>query len=75
MATHDVPSPMTGNVLEVLVEAGASVGEDEELIIIESMKMEIPVESPVAGTIEEVLVEPNQKVAEGDPLLRISDQA
>jgi acetyl-CoA carboxylase biotin carboxyl carrier protein len=66
---------MTGNVLEVLVEAGDSVGEDDELIIIESMKMEIPVESPVAGTIEAVMVEPNQKVAEGEPLLRISDQS
>ncbi len=71
MSLLDLPSPMTGAVLEVLVGPGEAITLGQELLIIESMKMEIPIESPTAGTISEVLVEPRQKVSEGTPLLRI----
>jgi biotin carboxyl carrier protein len=71
MARVDVLCEMTGTVMEVLVAAGDQVAAEAELLIIESMKMEIPVESPVAGIIDEVLVAPEQRVNEGDLLFRI----
>jgi acetyl/propionyl-CoA carboxylase alpha subunit len=50
MARVQVESEITGNVWKVEVSAGTEVAEGDVLIILESMKMEIPVESPVAGT-------------------------
>ena len=71
MAIQDVPAPMTGTMKEVLVAVGDRVNLGEEIIIIESMKMEIPVESPAAGTVAEVVVEPPGRVEEGDVVMRI----
>jgi len=52
------------------VQVGDSVAEGDVLIILESMKMEIPVESPAAGTIAEILVAPEDAVEE-DQLLAV----
>jgi acetyl-CoA carboxylase biotin carboxyl carrier protein len=71
MAIVDIPAPMRGSVLEVLAAVGTSVTVGDELIILESMKMEIPVESPESGTVSEVLVQPGDKVEEGDPIVRL----
>ncbi len=71
MAIQDVPAPMTGTVKELLVSVGDRVSAGDELLIIESMKMEIPVESPVAGVLAEFVVEPPGKIEEGDLLLRL----
>ena len=71
MAIQDVPAPMTGTVKEILVAVGDRVNAGEEIVIIESMKMEIPVESPAAGIIAEIVVEPPQRIDEGQLLLRI----
>jgi biotin carboxyl carrier protein len=71
MATTDVPAPMAGSVKELLVAPGDSVRARQELLIIESMKMEIPVESPLAGKVAEILVTAPQKIDEGQVLLRI----
>jgi len=71
MAIQDIPAPMTGTILEVLVTAGEKVNAGQELLVVESMKMEIPIESPAAGTVLEVLVAPQQRVEEGDLVLRI----
>ncbi len=60
MAVHEVESEVTGNVWKILLEPGVQVAEGEVIMILESMKMEIPVESPVAGTLSEL------RVAEGD---------
>jgi acetyl-CoA carboxylase biotin carboxyl carrier protein len=68
---QDVTAPMTGVVLDVVVGLGAQVQAGDELVIVESMKMEIPVESPAPGCVAEVLVEPQQRVEEGDLLLRL----
>ncbi|MBK6561735.1 MAG: acetyl-CoA carboxylase biotin carboxyl carrier protein subunit [Dehalococcoidia bacterium] len=68
---QDLPAPMTGTVKELLVGLGDQVSVGDELVIIESMKMEIPVESPVSGTVVEFVVEPPGKVEEGDLLLRL----
>ena len=64
MAKQDVESEVTGNVWKVLKSVGDSVAEGEVIMILESMKMEIPVESPEAGTLTQVLVEPEEQVEE-----------
>jgi biotin carboxyl carrier protein len=71
MALQDVPAPMTGTVKEVLVSIGDRVNAGEELVIVESMKMEIPVESPAAGVVAEILVAPPDRIDEGALLLRL----
>ncbi|MGI9409677.1 MAG: acetyl-CoA carboxylase biotin carboxyl carrier protein subunit [Hyphomicrobiaceae bacterium] len=71
MAIVDVKTEITGNVWKVLLEAGASVEEDEAIVILESMKMEIPVSAPEKGKIVEVLVEPEQTITEGTVVARI----
>lgn len=71
MATIDIPAPMAGSIKEFLVAVGDSITVDQELLIIESMKMEIPLESPAAGRLVEILVEPHTKIDEGQLLLRL----
>jgi urea carboxylase len=53
----------------VRTEVGAAVVEGDELVILESMKMEIPVTAPSAGTVVEVRVAPEDNVQEGDVVL------
>ena len=67
----EVRAEITANVWQVLVQAGASVSEGDELVILESMKMEIPVNAPRAGTVRDVLVKPEDQVQEGDVLVVI----
>lgn len=64
-----VKAPMVGMVIEVLVEAGVTVSEEDELLIIESMKMQIPVTAPEAGTITAIHVTAGTSVQEDDLLL------
>jgi acetyl-CoA carboxylase biotin carboxyl carrier protein len=71
MALQDIPAPMTGTMKEVLVALGDRVNAGEEIIIIESMKMEIPVESPAAGTVAEIVVAPPGRIEEGDIIMRL----
>ena len=68
MARQDVESEVTGNVWKVLKSVGDSVAEGEVIMILESMKMEIPVESPASGTLSQVLVEPEEQVEEDQVL-------
>jgi len=65
MAEEKVESEVTGTVWKVLVEVGSQVAEEEPLMILESMKMEIPVEAPCAGKVSELLVNPEDQVEEG----------
>ncbi len=65
----EVKAPMVGKIIEVVVEAGSQVAADDDLVIIESMKMEIPVGAPQAGTVKEVRVAAGDTVNEGDLLL------
>jgi acetyl-CoA carboxylase biotin carboxyl carrier protein len=67
----DVKCPISGTVWQVLAEVGQEVAEEEDLLILESMKMEIPVSAPEDGKVTEILVSPNQPVQEGDVLLRL----
>ena len=61
-----------GKVLEVCVVAGDSISEDQDLIIVESMKMQIPVGSPEEGTVVKVFVVGDQFLNEGDPIVELS---
>ena len=71
MAT-EVRAEITANVWQVRTEVGAQVQEGDELVILESMKMEIPVVAPVSGTVSEVRVAPEDKIQEGDVVVVIS---
>lgn len=68
----DVAAEMAANVWQVPAQVGASVAEGDELVILESMKMEIPVLAPCAGTITEVRVAPDDQVNDGDILVVIT---
>ena len=67
----DVCAHITGTVWKVETSVGAEVEEETVLVILESMKMEMPVEAPDSGTVAEILVEESQAVEEGDVLLRL----
>ena len=62
----EVRAEITANVWQVRVEVGQSVEVGDELVILESMKMEIPVIAPLAGTISQLAVAPDDQVTEGD---------
>ena len=64
MAKHEVESEVTGNVWKILLEVGADVAEGDVIMILESMKMEIPVESPAAGKLVELKVSAEDQVEE-----------
>jgi urea carboxylase len=68
----EVRAEIAANVWKVVVEAGQVVAAGETLAILESMKMEIPVEAPVAGTVSEVRVAPDDRVVAGDVLVVLS---
>ncbi|MBK8727363.1 MAG: acetyl-CoA carboxylase biotin carboxyl carrier protein subunit [Holophagaceae bacterium] len=66
-----IRAEMAGKVLEVFVAAGDAVGEDQDLILIESMKMQIPVGCPEEGTVTKVFVVADQFLNEGDPIIEL----
>jgi acetyl-CoA carboxylase biotin carboxyl carrier protein len=66
-----VVSPSVGRVLEVLVAVGAAVVAGDEVIVLESMKMEIPVVAERAGTVARIVVAAGDQVQAGDLLLTI----
>ena len=72
MAVIDVKTEITGNVWKVLVKDGDSVEEDQPIVILESMKMEIPISAPESGTVAEMMVEPEDIVKEGEVIARIN---
>jgi acetyl-CoA carboxylase biotin carboxyl carrier protein len=62
----DVVSEMAANVWKVVVRPGDTVAAGDPLVILESMKMEIPVEAPADGTVAEIRVREGAVVQEGD---------
>jgi acetyl-CoA carboxylase biotin carboxyl carrier protein len=64
-----VEAHITGTVWKIEVEIGDSVREGDTVVILESMKMEMPVEAEDPGVVKEVLVEEGQSVSEGDALV------
>lgn len=71
MAT-ELYAPMVGRVVEVLVEAGDEIEEDEPVLTLEALKMKIPVVSPADGIISEICVKVGDDV-ESDTVLAVID--
>lgn len=69
MASTTLQSEVTGTVWKVEVRPGDSVSAEQPLVVLESMKMEIPVCAPHAGTVLEVLVTEGEGVAEGQDVV------
>ena len=65
----DVEAHITGTVWKIEVQVGQDVGEGDTLVILESMKMEMPVEAEDDGKVAEILCEEGQSVSEGDTLV------
>lgn len=69
----EVKASMAGNVWKITVNEGDKIEEDQDVVILESMKMEIPISSENAGTIKEVKVSEGDFVNEGDTLVLIEE--
>jgi len=65
----DVPAHITGTVWKIEVQVGQQVAAGDTLVILESMKMEMPVETEEAGTVKEIRCKETQAVNEGDVLV------
>ncbi|MDI6762276.1 MAG: acetyl-CoA carboxylase biotin carboxyl carrier protein subunit [Thermodesulfobacteriota bacterium] len=57
-----VTVPMVGKIVSVSVKAGDLVKEDDQVAVLEAMKMEMPIVAPVTGTVKEIKVTPGQEV-------------
>lgn len=69
----DVPAHITGTVWKIEVSVGDDVELDDVVVILESMKMEMPVEAPTDGRVAEILIKEGDAVDEGQVLLRIAE--
>jgi len=61
----EVKAELVGNLWKIVTEVGQQVEVDDTIMILESMKMEIPITAPVAGTIKEIKVKEGEVVQEG----------
>ena len=66
MAEMRIRSEIAGSVWKIEVAVGDSVAEDDPLIVLEAMKMEIPLLAPRSGIVREILVAEGEPIAEGD---------
>lgn len=67
----EIKADLNGTVFKVLVREGDATASGDEVMILESMKMEIPVEAPAAGRVTRVLVKPGDSIVDGQVLLEI----
>ena len=67
----DVLAPLAGKIMAVLVEPGSKVEEDDELVVIEALKMENTVYAPGSGTVKEIKVKVGDSVEDAELLLVI----
>jgi biotin carboxyl carrier protein len=63
---EEIKAHITGVVFQIAAKTGDRVGAGDAVIVLESMKMEIPVEAPRAGVVKEIRVQEGQTVQEGD---------
>jgi len=68
VATERVKAEITGNVWKIVAQVGDALEEEQTILIMESMKMEIPVMAPMKGKLRELLVKEGQEVSEGQDL-------
>jgi acetyl-CoA carboxylase biotin carboxyl carrier protein len=72
MAETRISTEIGGRILSFLVEVGERIVSGQEIALLESMKMEIPVIAPIQGTVSCLLVQPDEMVAEGDAIMIVS---
>jgi biotin carboxyl carrier protein len=70
---HEIRAEIAANVWQVVVDEGQLIAEGDELVILESMKMEIPVVTEVPGVVRELHVQPDDVVQEGDLIALIDE--
>ncbi|MCB1153187.1 biotin/lipoyl-binding protein [bacterium] len=74
MAEQEAKSEVTGNVWKIVMNVGDEVEEGDEILILESMKMEIPVEAPCDGKITKILVKEGDQV-ESDQVMALVEES
>ncbi len=70
--SEDVTAPMAGNIWKILVKVGDQVQFEDELMILEALKMENPIYAPVDGTVAEIKISENDAV-EANQVLMVLD--
>jgi biotin carboxyl carrier protein len=71
---HTIRAEMVANVLSISVSAGDLVTIGQTVLLLDSMKMEIPVLTEFSGKVIEIAVVPGEIIQEGDPLIMIEEQ-
>jgi len=71
MSRIEVKSEIPGKVIRIEVVLGDSVAEDDALMMVESMKMEIPIPAPIGGKVVEILVTDGEVLTEGQVVARL----
>ncbi len=67
---HNVTAPMAGKIVDIKVKVGDRVQEDDEVLILEAMKMEMPIVAPAAGVVKEIKISVGQ-TCETDQVLAV----
>jgi acetyl-CoA carboxylase biotin carboxyl carrier protein len=70
---EEILAPLAGKIIQLDLEVGKHVEEDEEVLVIEAMKMETPVFAPCSGTVAEIQVQEGDEVEEDDVLAVIDE--
>ncbi|MBM3217776.1 MAG: acetyl-CoA carboxylase biotin carboxyl carrier protein subunit [Candidatus Rokubacteria bacterium] len=68
MADEIVEAPAPGKILRIHAEAGKPIGKGDRILIMEALKMELPIVAPVGGTLKSLNVTAGQTVEAGDTL-------
>jgi len=71
--SEEILAPLAGKIIQLNLEVGQSVEEDEEVLVIEAMKMETPVFAPGSGTVSAIKVKEGDQVEEDDVLAVIDN--
>jgi len=72
--THEIVAPLDGKVFQLKINPGDTVEEDEEILVIEAMKMETPILVPCDGIVREIRVQEGDEVVENDILAIIDEK-
>ena len=69
--SEDVLAPLAGKIVKMLIEVGSEVEEDEEILIIEAMKMETPIFAPCDGKVTKIIKKEGDEIEEDDQIATI----
>jgi acetyl-CoA carboxylase biotin carboxyl carrier protein len=69
LAEFKIRAHITGNLWKIVVAEGQPVAEEDTLVIMESMKMEMPIESPVKGLVRKIFASEGASLREGDVIM------